>query len=236
LLLISGKQPHELHDPATDGVLWGPSGVEVSDGLRAIADRALEHRPKDRFGSAAEMLASLEALIAPSSTAIEPQQTVVANARSVPESNDDYWLPDVMEQKGTRYNLHRLVITPARPSPSYQMRISRGSEERNALEIEFHYSKSEVANTELERRLKLECKRGHFSWLRRVEDDWEIDADALRTAVPAFASFEWLTGRGRIVASIAFNTSGPYPPHEGKNVISFLLKEELATGVWSATM
>lgn len=234
LFLISGKHPNQLHDPATDGVRWEAMEAQVSGGLRSIVERALEQRPRDRFESAAEMKASLQALIAPSPMVVEMPLSVAANGSSLTRPGNDFRLPDALVDKGIRYNLHKLVFSGPKSRLGYNLHVSPGTDDRSALEIEFHFPKSEVGIEQLQSRLKLECENGDLSWLKSVEGEWEIDADALRAAVPALAAFEWLTGRGRTIARIAFNTSGTYPPHEGKSVVGFLLKEDPATGVWSA--
>lgn len=62
IFALSGKGPADFPvDPRTGELLWQPLGVPLSDDLAAILNRAIQGHPRDRFSTATEMLAALQA-------------------------------------------------------------------------------------------------------------------------------------------------------------------------------
>jgi serine/threonine protein kinase len=69
LVLLTGLEPAQLFDDGAGGWKWrsrsisaGESRVNVSDEFAALLDRMLSQRPSDRFGTAEDVLRSLQAL------------------------------------------------------------------------------------------------------------------------------------------------------------------------------
>jgi serine/threonine protein kinase, bacterial len=63
IYLLTGKTPPELDtDPQTGAFLWRGYVPQVSVGLAAVLDRAIQISPAQRFGTAAEMLMALNGL------------------------------------------------------------------------------------------------------------------------------------------------------------------------------
>ncbi|MFM7424342.1 MAG: protein kinase domain-containing protein [Elainella sp.] len=59
LMLLTGKQPDELHDAFTNTWSWR-AYVQVSDRLEAVLNRMLRPTPSERFATAQEALAALQ--------------------------------------------------------------------------------------------------------------------------------------------------------------------------------
>lgn len=59
LVLLTGKEPHELFDDTTLSWNWRPF-VQVSDQLAVVLDKALSYRPSDRYQSVSEMVQALQ--------------------------------------------------------------------------------------------------------------------------------------------------------------------------------
>ena len=65
LMLLTGKQPEDLHDPYSD--TWNWRGyAQVSDRLEAVLNRMLLPSPNQRFASAQEVLDALDPRLPPS--------------------------------------------------------------------------------------------------------------------------------------------------------------------------
>ncbi len=63
IYLLTGKLPQELDtDPQTGAFLWRGYAPQVSAGLAAVLDRAIQINPGNRFGSAQEMFMALNGL------------------------------------------------------------------------------------------------------------------------------------------------------------------------------
>jgi serine/threonine protein kinase, bacterial len=63
IYMLTGKQPQELDtDPQTGAFLWRGYVPQVSAGLAAVLDRAIQISPGSRFGSAQEMFMALNGL------------------------------------------------------------------------------------------------------------------------------------------------------------------------------
>ena len=90
LVLLTGKEPHQLFDDTTLGWQWRPF-VQVSDQLAATLDRALSYRPSDRYQSVSEMLQALQGPGSVPSPAPQPiaktQQSPVSEMRTVAVSS-----------------------------------------------------------------------------------------------------------------------------------------------------
>lgn len=90
LVLMTGKEPHELFDDTTLGWKWR-SFVQVSDHLATVLDKALSYRPTDRYQSVSEMSRALGNVAYPANatsvpvakTAAEPRQTPLSEIRTV---------------------------------------------------------------------------------------------------------------------------------------------------------
>ncbi|MFO8238086.1 MAG: protein kinase [Prochlorococcaceae cyanobacterium] len=72
LVLLSGDPPERLLDPATMAWRW-PASLAEAPGLGAALERLLATDPGQRYGSAAEALAALQALPMPESTGPVPR-------------------------------------------------------------------------------------------------------------------------------------------------------------------
>ncbi len=60
IFLLTGKTPQYLdHDPHSGEILWRQEAPHVSPALAGILERCIPFNPRDRFGSAREMLAAL---------------------------------------------------------------------------------------------------------------------------------------------------------------------------------
>lgn len=59
LVLMTGKEPHELFDDTTLSWNWRPF-VQVSDQLATVLDKALSYRPSDRYQSVSEISQALQ--------------------------------------------------------------------------------------------------------------------------------------------------------------------------------
>lgn len=87
LVLMTGKEPHELFDDANLSWNWRPL-VQVSEQLATVLNKALNYRPSDRYQSVSEMVRALQdgvtaprppqgsAVPKPSSTPISEMRTV----------------------------------------------------------------------------------------------------------------------------------------------------------------
>jgi serine/threonine protein kinase, bacterial len=63
IYMLTGKLPQELDtDPQTGAFLWRGYVPQVSEGLAAVLDRAIQINPGSRFGSAQEMFMALNGL------------------------------------------------------------------------------------------------------------------------------------------------------------------------------
>ncbi|BAY33943.1 serine/threonine kinase [Nostoc carneum NIES-2107] len=61
IYLLSGKQPQELKtDPRTEEITWSYHTLSVSPKFKAVIDKAIAYHPRDRYGSAREMLQALQ--------------------------------------------------------------------------------------------------------------------------------------------------------------------------------
>ena len=66
ITLLTGKQPQDLFDPLSNSFTW-QSSVRVSDRLAAVLNRMLLPAPNQRFQSAEQVMAALEASAPPAS-------------------------------------------------------------------------------------------------------------------------------------------------------------------------
>ncbi|ESA34424.1 serine threonine protein kinase [Leptolyngbya sp. Heron Island J] len=81
LVLMTGKEPHELFDDGSLSWNWRPFS-QVSDQLAAVLDKALSYRPSDRYQSAGEMMQALRG-----ETAVaNPPQAAMPKATNLPIS------------------------------------------------------------------------------------------------------------------------------------------------------
>ncbi|WP_081980778.1 serine/threonine-protein kinase [Neosynechococcus sphagnicola] len=81
IYLLTGKVPQALEtDPRTGELLWRRYGDHLNPELADILDRAIQSHPRDRYATAAEMLAALQALSTPEAVQASPtsESTVVA--------------------------------------------------------------------------------------------------------------------------------------------------------------
>lgn len=63
IYMLTGKLPQDLDtDPQTGAFLWRGYAPQVSEGLAAVLDRAIQISPGNRFGSAQEMFMALNGL------------------------------------------------------------------------------------------------------------------------------------------------------------------------------
>lgn len=88
ITLLTGKQPHELHDTYSDTWTWRIY-TQVSDRLEAIVNRMLLPIPSQRFQSADEVLLALQAPTSvvsanPSPTFMPPAATTTLQAQASP--------------------------------------------------------------------------------------------------------------------------------------------------------
>lgn len=67
ITLLTGKQPYDLFDPLSNSFIWR-NDAQVSDHLAAILDRLLLPAPSQRFATAEQVMAALEAPPVTSST------------------------------------------------------------------------------------------------------------------------------------------------------------------------
>ena len=66
IYLLTGKVPLELaNDPSTAEVLWQPHAPNVSPEFAAILDKSIQYHPRERYLNAKEMLAAVQATVAP---------------------------------------------------------------------------------------------------------------------------------------------------------------------------
>jgi len=66
IYLLTGKVPLELaNDPSTAEVLWQPHAPNVSPEFAAILDKSIQYHPRERYPNAKEMLAAVQATVAP---------------------------------------------------------------------------------------------------------------------------------------------------------------------------
>ncbi len=72
LNLLTGKPLEELYDSYHNVWNWRTHAPQVSDRLAATLDRLLLPTPKDRFGSASEVLQALNSVAQPSTTTLQP--------------------------------------------------------------------------------------------------------------------------------------------------------------------
>lgn len=76
IYLLTGKLPQELPtDPQTGKLLWHSYAAAVSPEMMNLLDGAVQLRPEERFATAAEMLAALEAIALPPD---EPSEKAIA--------------------------------------------------------------------------------------------------------------------------------------------------------------
>lgn len=61
IFLLTGKSPHELDtDPHSGEIIWQEYATDLDEPLIATLNRAIRFHPRDRFGTAREMLAALQ--------------------------------------------------------------------------------------------------------------------------------------------------------------------------------
>ncbi len=78
IYLLTGKIPQSLPTDSRSGeILWRREVPEMHSGLAMVLDQAIRQQPRDRFASAAEMLAALEASTVPStnSSTLQTQES-----------------------------------------------------------------------------------------------------------------------------------------------------------------
>ncbi len=62
IFLLTGKSPHELDtDPGSGEIIWHEHAPNVDAELMAVLDKSIKFHPRDRFTTAQEMLAALQA-------------------------------------------------------------------------------------------------------------------------------------------------------------------------------
>ena len=74
LVLLTGKEPHELFDDANLSWNWRPF-VQVSEQLAAVLDKALGYRPSDRYQSVSEMVQALQGIVGPGAASSKASRT-----------------------------------------------------------------------------------------------------------------------------------------------------------------
>lgn len=102
IYLLTGKIPQQFEiDPGTGDLIWRPHALSVSPSFAALLDKAIAYHPRDRYGSAKEMLQSLQQMAAPATPNIpisshptipsappvyvpQPQPTVVSTPPTPP--------------------------------------------------------------------------------------------------------------------------------------------------------
>jgi serine/threonine protein kinase, bacterial len=87
IYLLTGKLPQELGtNPQTGEILWHEYVPHLSPNFRATIDRAIQFHPRDRFGSAKEMLSALQSndptLMMPPSAL--PTMAIAAHGNQIP--------------------------------------------------------------------------------------------------------------------------------------------------------
>ncbi|NEQ49640.1 MAG: serine/threonine protein kinase [Leptolyngbya sp. SIO3F4] len=87
LVLLTGKEPHELFDDANLSWNWRPF-VQVSDQLAVVLDKALSYRPSDRYQAVSEMVQALQGAqpLQMSRSATPPTQVSSARPQQPPIS------------------------------------------------------------------------------------------------------------------------------------------------------
>lgn len=82
---LTGKIPQELEtDPQTGTILWRKHAPTVSPSLAEILDRAVQYHPRDRYGSAKEMLEALQGKTAPLTPQARTEVSAPIPINSVP--------------------------------------------------------------------------------------------------------------------------------------------------------
>ncbi|NJO47794.1 MAG: serine/threonine protein kinase [Oscillatoriales cyanobacterium RM2_1_1] len=85
IYLLTGKAIPELKlNPKTAEVLWREQGVRVSPQFAQVLDQTVQFHPRDRFSSAPEMLATLEAsssAIPPTEPSLPPSTIIIPKSR-----------------------------------------------------------------------------------------------------------------------------------------------------------
>ncbi|NEZ63977.1 serine/threonine protein kinase [Leptolyngbyaceae cyanobacterium CCMR0082] len=87
LVLLTGREPHELFDDTTLGWKWR-SFTQVSDQLATVLDKALSYRPGDRYQSVSDMVQALQGGVAAPGAPQSPaargqQQSPISEMRTV---------------------------------------------------------------------------------------------------------------------------------------------------------
>ncbi|MEM9486213.1 MAG: serine/threonine-protein kinase [Cyanobacteria bacterium P01_F01_bin.116] len=103
LVLLTGKEPHEMFDDANLSWNWRPF-VQVSEQLATVLDKALSYRPSDRYQSVSEMIQALQQGAPPqASSPVKPQQPAVSQIRTVAVGSPMTQVGSTGKQKGGSY-------------------------------------------------------------------------------------------------------------------------------------
>ena len=97
IYLLTGKTPQELQsDPQTGEIIWRPNAPNISPALAAVLDKAIRSHSSQRYTTAQDMLAALQA--APEST-FSSSETVAVSPGGVvrppaprPAASNNAWL------------------------------------------------------------------------------------------------------------------------------------------------
>ncbi|MEM9266136.1 MAG: serine/threonine-protein kinase [Cyanobacteria bacterium P01_F01_bin.13] len=118
LVLLTGKEPHELFDDTTLSWQWRPF-AQVSDQLAAVLDKALSYRPSDRYQSVSEMTQALQGGVSSTvNSSPKPmpgvRQTPVSEMRTVAVGGPVDSTTAVTKRAGTRTPGRTQVVTASR--------------------------------------------------------------------------------------------------------------------------
>jgi ABC-type branched-subunit amino acid transport system substrate-binding protein len=140
LNLLTGKQPNDLLNPATNTWQWRTPDLQVSEYLAEILDRMLKELPIDRFSAARDVLDALDASLGKPILSIPNLATLKASADSAStlflddpyddpfQQVDDSFLQfeddNFVQLDHDLFQIdERLVVTNKIPTPSTQSQI-----------------------------------------------------------------------------------------------------------------
>lgn len=111
ITLLTGQQPHELFDPLSNSFNWRPQ-AQVSDRFAAILNRMLLPAPNQRFQSAEQVMAALEASASPVPQPT-PQPTPQPSPTPSPQSSAVTPDPGATPARRSSFSLLELIAGAA---------------------------------------------------------------------------------------------------------------------------